>query len=75
MLEKDTAKKEAKAEAKALAEAKKKEVCKLLPVRPPCVLNRSQASTVTIKRIQRNKNKYVTSIHGLEAFGMSCKLR
>ena len=35
LLEKDTAKKEAKAEAKALAEAKKKEVCKLLPVRPP----------------------------------------
>ena len=31
MLEKDTAKKEAKAEAKALAEAKKKEVRRLLP--------------------------------------------
>lgn len=30
MLEKDTAKKEAKAEAKALAEAKKKEVRRLL---------------------------------------------
>jgi translation initiation factor 1 (eIF-1/SUI1) len=27
------------------------------------------ARQVTIKRIQRNKNKYVTAIHGLEAFG------
>jgi density-regulated protein len=26
---------------------------------------------VTIKRIQRNKNKFVTSIYGLEAFGKS----
>lgn len=25
---------------------------------------------VTIKRIERNKRKYVTSIHGLEAFGV-----
>ncbi|KAF9649666.1 hypothetical protein BDM02DRAFT_3084562, partial [Thelephora ganbajun] len=31
---------------------------------------KKEASTVTIKRIQRNKNKYVTSIHGLEAFGV-----
>ena len=69
LLEKDTAKKEAKAEAKALAEAKKKEVCGL-PSVSSCPLNYSQASTITIKRIQRNKNKYVTSIHGLEAFGM-----
>lgn len=35
LLEKDTAKREAKAEAKALAEAKKKEVCRLpTPVLP-----------------------------------------
>jgi len=70
LLEKDTAKKEAKAEAKALAEAKKKEVGRR-PLEDPKRerSNRRQASTVTIKRIQRNKNKYVTSIHGLEAFG------
>lgn len=71
LLEKDTAKKEAKAEAKALAEAKKKEVCGLpVSYMSPHLLNYSQASTVTIKRIQRNKNKYVTAVHGLEAFGV-----
>lgn len=26
---------------------------------------------VTIKRIERNKRKHVTSVHGLEAFGMA----
>jgi translation initiation factor 1 (eIF-1/SUI1) len=30
---------------------------------------KKQASRVTIKRIERNKKKYVTAIHGLEAFG------
>ena len=28
---------------------------------------------VVIKRIERNKRKYVTSIHGLEAFGIDLK--
>lgn len=70
LLEKDTAKKEAKAEAKAIAEARKKEVSVFLPHMYPHLLNYSQTSTVTIKRIQRNKNKYVTSIHGLDAFGV-----
>lgn len=28
-----------------------------------------QASQVTIKRIERNKRKFVTAVHGLEAFG------
>ncbi|KKA29533.1 hypothetical protein TD95_003554 [Thielaviopsis punctulata] len=30
-------------------------------------------STVTIKRIMRNKNKFVTSVSGLEAFGLDLK--
>ncbi|KAG7092170.1 hypothetical protein E1B28_008539 [Marasmius oreades] len=55
-LEKDTAKKEAKAVAKADAALKKK-----------------MSSTVTIKRIERNKRKHVTSIHGLEAFDIDLK--
>ncbi|KAH9939291.1 density-regulated protein DRP1 [Epithele typhae] len=57
-LEKDTAKKEAKAEAKADAALKKKMVMYL---------------QVTIKRIERNKRKHVTSIHGLEAFDVDLK--
>ncbi|PVG01566.1 density-regulated protein DRP1 [Serendipita vermifera] len=34
---------------------------------------KKQASRVTIKRIERNKKKYVTAIHGLEAFGIDLK--
>ena len=34
----------------------------------------SPITQVTIKRIARNKNKYVTSIHGLEAFGKSSSM-
>jgi len=30
-------------------------------------------SVVTIKRIERNKRKYVTSVSGLEAFGLELK--
>lgn len=30
-----------------------------------------QASKVTIKRIERNKRKFITGVHGLEAFGAS----
>ncbi|KAG5643487.1 Translation machinery-associated protein 22 [Asterophora parasitica] len=55
-LEKDTAKKEAKASAKADAALKKK-----------------LASQVIIKRIERNKRKHVTSVAGLEAFGIDLK--
>ena len=35
-------------------------------------LERCLVSQVTIKRIERNKRKHVTAIHGLEAFGTSC---
>ncbi|KAG9005039.1 Translation machinery-associated protein 22 [Tulasnella sp. JGI-2019a] len=34
---------------------------------------KKQAAKVTIKRIERNKRKYVTSIHGLETFGIDLK--
>lgn len=34
---------------------------------------RRAASKVTIKRIERNKRKYVTSVTGLEAFGLDLK--
>ncbi|KAJ3553902.1 hypothetical protein NM688_g3374 [Phlebia brevispora] len=46
----------AKKEAKAEAKA-------------DAALKKKMASQITIKRIERNKRKYVTSIHGLEAFG------
>ncbi|TCD62503.1 Translation machinery-associated protein 22 [Steccherinum ochraceum] len=36
-------------------------------------LKKKMASQVTIKRIERNKRKFVTSIHGLEAFGVDLK--
>ncbi|KAI0076920.1 density-regulated protein DRP1 [Panus rudis PR-1116 ss-1] len=36
-------------------------------------LKKKLASQVTIKRIERNKRKYVTSIHGLEAFEIDLK--
>ncbi|KAK0236427.1 translation initiation factor SUI1 [Armillaria nabsnona] len=36
-------------------------------------LKKKMASQITIKRIERNKRKYVTSVHGLEAFGVDLK--
>ncbi|KAJ3815130.1 translation initiation factor SUI1 [Lentinula aff. lateritia] len=36
-------------------------------------LKKKLASQVTIKRIERNKRKHVTSIHGLEAFDIDLK--
>jgi len=50
----------AKKEAKAEAKA-------------DAALKKRLASQVTIKRIERNKRKHVTSIHGLEAFGVDLK--
>jgi translation initiation factor 1 (eIF-1/SUI1) len=34
-------------------------------------VKRKMASRVTIKRVERNKKKYVTAVMGLEAFGGS----
>ncbi|KAG6911514.1 Translation machinery-associated protein 22 [Tephrocybe rancida] len=50
----------AKKEAKAEAKA-------------DAALKKKLASQVTIKRIERNKRKHVTSVHGLEAFGVDLK--
>ncbi|KAE9407692.1 density-regulated protein DRP1, partial [Gymnopus androsaceus JB14] len=50
----------AKKEAKAEAKA-------------DAALKKKMASQITIKRIERNKRKHVTSIHGLEAFGIDLK--
>jgi len=50
----------AKKEAKAEAKA-------------DAALKKKMASTITIKRIERNKRKFVTSIHGLEAFDVDLK--
>ncbi|KAH8092476.1 density-regulated protein DRP1 [Cristinia sonorae] len=36
-------------------------------------LKKKLASQVTIKRIERNKRKFVTSVHGLEAFDVDLK--
>ncbi|KAI0722515.1 eukaryotic translation initiation factor 1-like protein [Earliella scabrosa] len=50
----------AKKEAKAEAKA-------------DAALKKKMASQVTIKRIERNKRKHVTAIHGLEAFDVDLK--
>ncbi|KAF9069253.1 translation initiation factor SUI1 [Rhodocollybia butyracea] len=50
----------AKKEAKAEAKA-------------DAALKKKLASQITIKRIERNKRKHVTAIHGLEAFGIDLK--
>ncbi|PSR83442.1 hypothetical protein EW026_g6740 [Hermanssonia centrifuga] len=50
----------AKKEAKAEAKA-------------DAALKKKMASQITIKRIERNKRKHVTSVHGLEAFGVDLK--
>jgi len=41
--------------------------------RADAALKKKLSSQVTIKRIERNKRKHVTSIHGLEAFGIDLK--
>jgi translation initiation factor 1 (eIF-1/SUI1) len=76
-LEQDTAKKEAKADAKADAALKKKlasqvrhSYCCLWMIANRLYLSLGQ---IIIKRIERNKRKHVTSIHGLEAFGIDLK--
>lgn len=84
-LEKDIAKKERKEEAKAEKEAARVAVRPPLcsPRRPPrpfgstqCWSDHStrvQASKVIIKRSERNKRKFVTSVHGLDYFGVDLK--
>ncbi|KAF4576439.1 Translation machinery-associated protein 22 [Pleurotus pulmonarius] len=50
----------AKAEAKAEAKA-------------DAALKKKMSSQITIKRIERNKRKHITAVHGLEAFGIDLK--
>ncbi|KAG9226443.1 hypothetical protein CCMSSC00406_0003322 [Pleurotus cornucopiae] len=50
----------AKAEAKADAKA-------------DAALKKKMSSQITIKRIERNKRKHITAVHGLEAFGIDLK--
>jgi density-regulated protein DRP1 len=58
--QKRAAKDAAKKEAKAAAAESK-------------AAEKRETSQVTIKRIERNKRKYVTEVHGLEAFGLELK--
>jgi density-regulated protein DRP1 len=69
-LEHDAAKAERKAEKKAEAEKKKKEAAKVCQS-----LNCDTKANmqITIKRSERNKRKYVTSVHGLDYFGCDLK--
>ncbi|KAG8902204.1 Translation machinery-associated protein 22 [Tulasnella sp. 403] len=73
-LEEDAAKKEAKATAKAEVEAKKKQASRSKG-KPGELLSPLEltASKVLIKRVERNKRKCVTTIYGLEAFGIDLK--
>ncbi|KAF9501016.1 density-regulated protein DRP1 [Pleurotus eryngii] len=50
----------AKAEAKADAKA-------------DAALKKKMSSQITIRRIERNKRKHITAVHGLEAFGIDLK--
>lgn len=59
------------AQAKLEQETAKKE--KKAVAKADAALKKKLASQVTIKRIERNKRKHVTSIHGLETFGVDLK--
>ena len=72
-LEKEAAKKEAKADAKADAALKKKLASQVRICTSYSVNSSTNLWQVTIKRIERTKRKYVTAIHGLEAFSIDLK--
>ncbi|KAF8651086.1 hypothetical protein AX16_004948 [Volvariella volvacea WC 439] len=59
------------AQAKLDQESAKKEA--KADAKADAALKKKLASQVTIKRIERNKRKYVTAIHGLEAFNIDLK--
>ncbi|EGN93762.1 hypothetical protein SERLA73DRAFT_189529 [Serpula lacrymans var. lacrymans S7.3] len=59
------------AQAKLEKETAKKEA--KAEAKADALLKKKMASQVTIKRIERNKRKHVTAIHGLEAFGIDLK--
>jgi len=59
------------AQAKLDKEAQKKEA--KAEAKADAAHKKKMASQVTIKRIERNKRKHVTAVHGLEAFGIDLK--
>ncbi|KAI0691388.1 eukaryotic translation initiation factor 1-like protein [Cytidiella melzeri] len=59
------------AQSKLEKEAAKKEA--KAEAKADAALKKKLASQVTIKRIERTKRKHVTSVHGLEAFGIDLK--
>jgi translation initiation factor 1 (eIF-1/SUI1) len=71
VLEKDLAKKEKKEDAKAEREKARIAVSRSFGVMGSEADRLGQASKVTIKRIERNKRKFITGVHGLESFGES----
>ncbi|KIL60661.1 hypothetical protein M378DRAFT_14013 [Amanita muscaria Koide BX008] len=75
-LEKDAVEKEAKADAKTDAALKKKLASQVrtssIPILPQST-KLSRETFLRIKRIERNKRKHVTAIHGLEAFDIDLK--
>ncbi|KAJ1309267.1 hypothetical protein OPQ81_004930 [Rhizoctonia solani] len=72
-LDKKAADLEAKADVKAEADLKKKKAAKVGRNSPETAVATARNQSVTIKRIERNKRKHVTSIHGLEAFDVDLK--
>lgn len=73
-LEKDMAKKEVKAEAKAEAALKKKMASQVRTMSFHYNLDRrATRRQIIIKRIERTKRKHITSVFGLEAFGIDLK--
>ncbi|CAE6432314.1 hypothetical protein ACGC1H_000385 [Rhizoctonia solani] len=60
-------------EAQAKLDKKAADLEAKADVKAEADLKKKKASKVTIKRIERNKRKHVTSIHGLEAFDVDLK--
>ncbi|KAF8760363.1 Density-regulated protein DRP1 [Rhizoctonia solani] len=56
-------------EAQAKLDKKAADLEAKADVKAEADLKKKKAAKITIKRIERNKRKHVTSIHGLEAFG------
>ncbi|KAH7343190.1 translation initiation factor SUI1 [Rhizoctonia solani] len=60
-------------EAQAKLDKKAADLEAKADVKAEADLKKKKAAKVTIKRIERNKRKHVTSIHGLEAFDVDLK--
>lgn len=71
VLEAEMASLSVEAQERAMKDAKKKAAKAEAAERKDA--DKRANSVVTIKRIERNKRKYVTSVSGLEAFGLELK--